>query len=76
MKPEFYDKMMTLEKKKQLLIKKIGEAEIKVGDKVQWNEHPRVKSEVRIERSGFFEVDMYILKNGCRFQISEIEKVK
>lgn len=50
--------------------------EIKVGDTVKWKEHPQVKSEVeRIEKSGFFECDMYVLKNGCCFQLDEMIKI-
>ena len=50
--------------------------EIKVGDKITWNEHPNIKSTViKIERSRFTDVKMYVCSNGCRFQKKEITKV-
>ncbi len=53
------------------------EQTIKAGDKITWNEHPQVKSTViKIERSRFTNVKMYVCSNGCRFQIDEIKKLK
>ena len=50
--------------------------EIKVNDKITWNEHPQIKSTVeRIERSRFTNVKMYVCNNGCRFQLHEIKKI-
>ena len=51
--------------------------ELQKGDRVQWNEHPQIKSKiVRIRRSRINNTKLYHLENGCRFQINEITKIK
>ena len=49
---------------------------LKIGDRVQWNEHPQIKSKVdKIKTDRISGELLYHLTNGCKYLSYEITKI-